>query len=109
MLCARACSTGSNGLWGLAPAGVLWQASSVNSGRDDDATFFRGLLESADAMVVVDLNGSIVLVNVKTEALFGFGREELLGRSVEMLVPERFHDAHSGTALASSRSRRRAH
>ena len=58
-------------------------------------TLFRGLLESApDAMVITNSAGHIVLVNRQLEEMFGYQRHELLELPVEMLMPERFRDAH---------------
>jgi PAS domain S-box-containing protein len=58
---------------------------------------FRRLLEAApDGMLVVDREGRIILVNAEMERLFGYRREELIGQTMEMLMPERFQRGHPG-------------
>jgi PAS domain S-box-containing protein len=52
---------------------------------------YRGLLEAApDAMVVVNVAGEIVLLNVRAEKEFGYSRDELLGQPVKNIIPEGF-------------------
>ena len=59
-----------------------------------------GLLEAApDAIVGVSADGLIALVNAQAERLFGYGREDLLGQPIELLVPEDARDAHPGHRL----------
>jgi len=56
---------------------------------------FRLVVEaSPNGIVVVNAQGHIVLVNACAEKLFGYGREELIGQGVELLVPERFRGEH---------------
>jgi len=56
---------------------------------------FRMAVESApNGMVMIDREGRILLVNAHAEALFGYSRAELMGQSVELLVPERYRNRH---------------
>ena len=57
----------------------------------------RAAVEAAPSgLLMIDKNGVIVLVNGEVERLFGYAREELLGTSIEVLVPERFRQRHPG-------------
>jgi len=76
----------------------------MDAGSESDRRF-RLVVEAApNAMVMVDGEGLIALVNAKTEQVFGYARAELLGRPVEMLVPERFRRQHPGLRAAFFRN-----
>jgi PAS domain S-box-containing protein len=66
---------------------------------------FRLVVEaSPQGVILVNAEGLIKLVNARTEALFGYTREELLGQSVEILVPSQFrahHDSYRNTFFAA--------
>ena len=58
---------------------------------------FRLVVESSPSgVLMVDGNGTILLVNRQIEQLFGYERAELIGRSVEILVPQRMRSQHAG-------------
>ncbi len=67
----------------------------VTAENQRSETMFHGLLESApDAMVIVAADGRIVLANAQTDQMFGYQRQDLIGREVEMLIPPRLRGAH---------------
>ena len=88
--------------------GVATVARDVTERQRANARF-RGLMEAApDAMVCVDRDGRIALVNAQTERLFGYGRDQLVGQPVEILVPDQargLHPAHRAGYLADPRAR----
>jgi PAS domain S-box-containing protein len=70
---------------------------------------FRGLLDSApDAILIVSREGRITFANAQVEKTFGYRPEELLGQTIEMLMPDRFreqHGQHRFGYLAAPRAR----
>jgi PAS domain S-box-containing protein len=76
------------------PVGNLRGFSEIShdlSKRKDSEARYRGLLEAApDAMVVVNVAGEIVLLNVQAEKQFGYSRDELVGQKVKNIIPEGF-------------------
>ena len=81
--------------------------------RDSADGRFRDLLEAApDAIIEVDRQGRIVLLNAVTEKLFGYTREELLGKNVDLLVPDAArarHSAHRAEYGANPQTRPMGH
>ena len=76
--------------------GVFAAARDVTQSRKAEQRF-RTLIESApDAMVLANKEGIILLVNNQTESLFGYERDEILGQSVEIFVPNRYRNGHPG-------------
>jgi PAS domain S-box-containing protein len=87
---------------GLTPVataeGTLVLASIIDiSERKSAEEQFRLVVESApNAMVLVNQEGNIVLVNNQAELLFDYTRDELIGRKIESLIPTRFKHDHPG-------------
>jgi PAS domain S-box-containing protein len=76
--------------------GFVKVARDITARRRADARF-QGMMEAApDAMVGVDDRGVITVLNSHTEELFGYRRGELLGRSIEVLVPAEVEGVHAG-------------
>jgi PAS domain S-box-containing protein len=66
-------------------------SSELSLARD----LFGTLLETAaQAVIAVDDEGRIALINAAAERMFDYRREELLGQTLELLLPERLHELH---------------
>jgi len=77
---------------------IWWNArllGELDTLRRQEAAKFQTLVESApDSIVTTDRNGTIVFANSRTEKTFGYSRNELLGKPVEILIPERYRQRH---------------
>ncbi|NNF40222.1 MAG: PAS domain S-box protein [Woeseiaceae bacterium] len=74
---------------------VVTSTIRLMSSSNDSEAYFRHLLESApDAMIIIDEHGKIAVVNAQAEAMFGYRRDEMLGQTVDMLLPERLRSRH---------------
>lgn len=72
------------------------QRISFAAGLFQSDVTVRTLLEAlAEGVVVVDSMGSIVFVNKRAEAMFGYSGDEIVGHSLNALVPERFFQSHA--------------
>ena len=66
--------------------------------------FFKIFDSSPDAMLITNSSGIIIQVNKKTPELLGYDEEELMGQSVEKLIPERYRDRHQGQRTSAFHS-----
>jgi PAS domain S-box-containing protein len=103
----------SNNLVGIVENGVLLGAWGVSRNITEQKRVeerSRLVVEaSPSAMVMVNSEGIITLVNAQTETVFGYTRMELIGRSIELFVPERYrarhpHDRHGYVADPTTRA-----
>jgi PAS domain S-box-containing protein len=62
---------------------------------DQDATIHAIIESATDAIVTADSDGVIVTWNPAASSMFGYAADEVIGRSLTVLVPERFHAAHT--------------
>jgi PAS domain S-box-containing protein len=87
-------------IWPPEPSDQLLRQAALES-PDSDARY-RGLLEAApDAMVVVNKEGEIVLLNVQAEKTFGYPRDELIGQPVTNIIPKGFAERLISDGLRS--------
>lgn len=74
---------------------VLASIIDITERKRSEETFRQVIEHAPYGKLLVDKAGKITLVNAQIEKLFGYRREELLGQSIERLVPQRFRDRHS--------------
>lgn len=73
----------------------LTQYKLIESIADERDAQFRLAVESApNGMLMIGQDGTLSMVNAQVEQMFGYSREELLGRPLELLIPERLRPAN---------------
>lgn len=84
---------------------LLVSATLRDIGADDTSeAHFRNILESApDAMIIIDHHGKIAVVNGRAVQMFGYARDEMLGKEVEFLLPDELSDRHISHRAAYAR------
>ena len=75
---------------------LLASEQAARAEVDVEKRYWKLLEAAPDAILEVDRQGRIVLVNLQTERLFGYTRGELLGNRIEFLMPDRFRGRHPG-------------
>jgi len=83
--------------------GYIGSCMDVTENLRAEEKFRLAVEASPNAMLIVNQPGLISLVNAQVEKVFGYSREELLGRSVETLIPDRFCSEHPAQRTAFAR------
>jgi len=73
---------------------VLSAITDITERKQAEERFRQVVEASPSGMIMTDADGKIVLVNAETERLLGYGRAELIGKPIEMLVPQRIQGEH---------------
>lgn len=73
---------------------VLSAIVDISERRMQEAQFRQVVEMAPNAMILIDKEGKIELVNLQAEKIFGYARNELLGDSIDILLPERFRNLH---------------
>lgn len=85
-------------------AGYIGSCIDITESLRAEEKFRLAVEASPNAMVIVNQEGRITLINAQVEKVFGYAREELLGQPVEILVPDRFRGAHESHRAGFARS-----
>lgn len=70
------------------------------TGKNADSALAVFVEAAPNAMVMINRQGVIRMVNAEAERVFGYRRSEMVGQSMELLVPERFRAAHPDLRIA---------
>jgi PAS domain S-box-containing protein len=76
------------------PVRIQGVSADITTRKEAEERFRRVVEAAPNAMILIDSGGIIRLVNGQTEAAFGYGRDELVGRPIELLIPERYRPDH---------------
>jgi PAS domain S-box-containing protein len=81
---------------GMKPVRMVGATFDITDHKHAEERFRLAVEAAPSGMVLADGEGRIVLVNAHAEKLFGYGRDELVGQEIELLVPRRFRSTHPG-------------
>ena len=86
----------------------MGNAPDADASLAGQASKLRAILDSAvDAIITIDRTGTITTINPAAETLFGYRRDEFIGRNVHFLMPEPYHSEHDGYLSAYRQTGRR--